>query len=137
VKQITDEAVDSSGSIRFVGSSKEDFIKPDKTVSPIENDNKESRECISRAHKINFRGVYYIIQGLSKKDKLQRELSIIFDVPFENVDVFTVGNSPDNSDMNTFDVRYSVHNSPYYKPEKLDGLLASRQEMVTKLKARC
>lgn len=61
---------------------------------------------------------------------MQRELARIFEVPIENVDVFTVGNSPSISDMNFFDVRYSVHNSPYWKAEKLNGKLAESKDLV-------
>jgi len=71
------------------------------------------------------------LQGKSKKDRLQAELAEIFDVPVENVDVFTVGTSPDTVDNNYFDVRYSVHNSPFWKPEKLNGKLAEKKEWVS------
>jgi len=116
--------VDSSGSIRFRGGSKEKFITPDSTVS-----SSTKQTCVTF-----FQQVYHDIlcfQGLSSKDKLQLELAKIFGVPVENVDVFTVGNSPELSDANVFDVRYSVHNSPYYKPEKLDGLLAEKSNIVS------
>jgi len=62
---------------------------------------------------------------------LQREIANTFDVPVENVDIFTV-NIPIgyNADAPEIDVRYSVHNSPFYKPEKLDGRMSTLKEKV-------
>ncbi|ODN00523.1 DE-cadherin [Orchesella cincta] len=100
VKEITDEAIESSGSIRFAGITKEGFIKPDST-------------------------------GKSKKDLLQDELAARFGVPKENVDIFTVLNPLQSPDPYQIDVRYSVHNSPYWKAEKLDGILAGAKETVS------
>ncbi|CAL8115153.1 unnamed protein product [Orchesella dallaii] len=100
VKEITDEAVDNSGSIRFSGITKEGFIKPEAN-------------------------------GKSKKDILQEELAARFGVPKENVDIFTVY-SIQGADPYLIDVRYSVHNSPYWKAEKLDGILSGAKETLQK-----
>lgn len=63
---------------------------------------------------------------------MQAELANIFNVPLENVDVFTVLSPKQYNDPNLVDVRYSVHNSPYWKAEKLDGILAANKEVVSK-----
>lgn len=68
---------------------------------------------------------------MSKKDILQDELASIFGVPKENVDVFTVLNSLQIPDPTKVDVRYSVHNSPYWKSERLDGALSEQKDRVS------
>lgn len=105
VKEIPEEAVDKSGSIRFVNATAEDFI----TIQP---------------------------DGLSKKDILHRQLSILFNTSLDNVDIFTVFNKLTINDS-FLDVRFSAHGSPYYQPEKLNTLAALHQnELEQKLGAR-
>ncbi|CAG7733720.1 unnamed protein product [Allacma fusca] len=99
VKEIPEEAVIQSGSIRFM-TTQEQFIKPDS-------------------------------EGKSKRDRLQTEIAKTFNIPEENVDVFTVINSPRSTDS-TIDVRYSAHGSPYYKAEKLDGITGQRKDELEK-----
>ncbi|XP_063832416.1 DE-cadherin [Ostrinia nubilalis] len=99
VKEIPEEAVDKSGSIRFVNVTAEEFIVPE-------------------------------MDGLSKKEKLHRRLSELYNTSMDNVDVFTVyGNKPTNKDT-YLDVRFSAHGSPYYPPEKLDSMVVGIQEKL-------
>ncbi|XP_055837872.1 DE-cadherin [Episyrphus balteatus] len=63
VKEIPEEAVDKSGSIRFVNITKEEFISVPRYGGPNE---------------------------LSLKDQLQKSLAKLFNISLENVDVFTV-----------------------------------------------
>lgn len=57
-------------------------------------------------------------------------------MPKENVDIFTVLNSLQSPDPTKVDVRYSVHNSPYWKSEKLDGILSGNKEAVSEKKSK-
>ncbi|KAL9916406.1 DE-cadherin [Glossina fuscipes fuscipes] len=95
---LPEEAVDKSGSIRFYNVTKEDFIS------------------IPRYAQGN--------NALSLKDRLQFYLSKLFNTSVANVDVFTVLQNANN----TLDVRYSAHGSPYYAPEKLNGIVAQHQQ---------
>lgn len=97
VKEIPEEAVDKSGSIRFYGTTAEEFIK-------IPSDGSAG--------------------GLSQKDRLRLSLSHLFNTSAENVDVFTVLK---NDNASLLDVRFSAHGSPYYAPELLNGKIAQSQ----------
>ncbi|CAH1964482.1 unnamed protein product [Acanthoscelides obtectus] len=100
VKEIPEEAVIKSGSVRLRGITKEDFIAEQ---------------------------VWFInIGGPSKKDILQRHLSKIVNTSLENVDVFTVMTSP-NMTNDFVDVRFSAHGSPYYAPENLENKLTEHR----------
>lgn len=68
-------------------------------------------------------------QGTSKKDKLHRRLSLLYNTSIDNVDVFTVSNKRTVKDQ-FLDVRFSAHGSPYYPPEKLDSMVTGIQEKV-------
>lgn len=97
VKEIPEEAVDKSGSIRFYGTTAEEFIK-------IPSDGSAG--------------------GLSQKDRLRLSLSNLFNTSTENVDIFTVLKN-DNSSL--LDVRFSAHGSPYYASERMNGKIAQNQ----------
>uniref|UniRef100_T1PGQ5 Cadherin n=1 Tax=Musca domestica TaxID=7370 RepID=T1PGQ5_MUSDO len=97
VRELPEEAVDKSGSIRFFNVTKEDFISVPRDA---QGDN-----------------------ALSLKDRLQFYLARLFNTSVENVDVFTVLQNANN----TLDVRFSAHGSPYYAPEKLNGIVAQHQ----------
>lgn len=96
VREIPEEAVRKSGSIRFHGMTAEEFIMPRYDMGP------------------------------SPKEKLTKSLAEMFNISTENVDVFTVYSS-DNKNPKVIDVRFSAHGSPYYEPEKLNGMVAQRQ----------
>lgn len=72
VKEIPDEAVDKSGSIRFYNMTAEDFIKVSRDAEP---------------------------GTLSLKDRFQYSLARILNVSYENVDVFTVLNYNNTLDV--------------------------------------
>uniref|UniRef100_A0A6B2EJU5 Cadherin egf lag seven-pass g-type receptor n=1 Tax=Phlebotomus kandelakii TaxID=1109342 RepID=A0A6B2EJU5_9DIPT len=101
VREIPEEAVDKSGSIRFYGVTAEEFI-----VQPTDG------SAGGKSHKDRFR------------DALARTLNVSVD----NVDVFTVLKHDYNASY--LDVRYSAHGSPYYPPEKLNGLVGQNQEKL-------
>lgn len=95
VKEIPEEAVDKSGSIRFYDISAEKFIDED----PI-----------------------------SHKEKLRSALSELYNTSRENVDIFTV--LKNELDSGVLDVRFSAHGSPYYAPEKMNGMIAQNQHTL-------
>ncbi|GAB0089877.1 DE-cadherin [Sergentomyia squamirostris] len=101
VREIPEEAVDKSGSIRFYGITAEEFI-----VQPTDGS----------------------AGGKSHKDRFRDSLARTFNVSLENVDVFTVLKHDYNASY--LDVRYSAHGSPYYPPEKLNGLVGQNQEKL-------
>ena len=47
------------------------------------------------------------------------------------MDVFTVINPDIANDANVVDVRFSAHNSPFYKPERLDGVMGRNKDRVS------
>ncbi|XP_054736553.1 DE-cadherin [Anastrepha obliqua] len=102
VRELPEEAVDKSGSIRFFNITKEQFI------------------AVARDAQAD--------DSLSLKDRLQYSLAKLFNTSVTNVDVFTVLQNTNN----TLDVRYSAHGSPYYAPEKLNGIVAQHQQMLEK-----
>ncbi|XP_052897559.1 DE-cadherin-like [Anopheles moucheti] len=95
VKEIPEEAVDKSGSIRFYNVTAEEFVSrtPGQLTTP--------------------------------KDRLQASIANTLNVSRENVDVFTVLKR-DNANGTFLDVRFSAHGSPYYAPERLNGMLGYR-----------
>lgn len=60
--------------------------------------------------------------GVSKRDRFRKQMSRYLNAT--HVDVFTV--LPSKGGKYT-DVRFSAHGSPYYEPEKLEGVLAKRK----------
>jgi hypothetical protein len=100
VKEIPEEAVDKSGSIRFVDITAEKFVDDGNQISP--------------------------------KEKLHDFLAKTFNASKENIDIFTV--LKNERDSAILDVRFSIHGSPYYAPEKLNGrILQSKREMEREL----
>ncbi|XP_061519659.1 DE-cadherin [Anopheles gambiae] len=95
VKEIPEEAVDKSGSIRFHNVTAEEFVSrtPGQLTTP--------------------------------KDRLQASIANTLNVSRENVDVFTVLKR-DNVNGTFLDVRFSAHGSPYYAPERLNGMMGYR-----------
>ncbi|XP_051171041.1 DE-cadherin [Leptopilina boulardi] len=94
IKEIPEEAVAKSGSVRFYGMNAEEFVMP------------------------------FGDSGFSKKNMFQQILGNILNVSTDNVDVFTVLHSPHHNNKSLLDVRFSAHGSPYYAPEKLNTILA-------------
>ena len=100
VKEIPEEAVAKSGSVRFYGMNAEEFV-----VAPFDS-------------------------GVSKKDIFQEILANFFNTSAENVDVFTVLHSPHHNNKSLLDVRFSAHGSPYYAPEKLNTIVAENAKII-------
>ncbi|XP_014244956.1 DE-cadherin isoform X2 [Cimex lectularius] len=101
VKEIPEEAVDKSGSVRIAGITAEEFIEPNAN-------------------------------GLNKQAILRKYLSKYLNVSEENIDIFTVINSPHNSNATLLDVRFSAHGSPYYSPEKLNAAVSAHNDELEK-----
>lgn len=101
VKEIPEEAVDKSGSVRMVGVTAEEFIEPLPSGGP-------SKHELFRAH-----------------------VARMLYVSLEKVDVFTVLHSPHNSNASLLDVRFSAHGSPYRHPEKLNAAVALNKAVVS------
>lgn len=102
VKEIPEEAVDKSGSIRLYGITAEEFIKPKRQANGNE---------------------------ISLKDQFRNSLARILNVTTENVDVFTVLK---NDNASVLDVRFSAHGSPYYEAERLNGKVLLNQHALEK-----
>ena len=101
MKEIPEEAVDKSGSVRMVGVTAEEFIQPGPGGTP------------------------------SKHSLFQARIAQIANVSIDNVDVFTVLHSPHNSNSSLLDVRFSAHGSPYRQPEKLNADIARNKGIVS------
>uniref|UniRef100_A0A182N806 Cadherin domain-containing protein n=1 Tax=Anopheles dirus TaxID=7168 RepID=A0A182N806_9DIPT len=95
VKEIPEEAVDHSGSIRFHNVTAEEFVSrtPGQLTTP--------------------------------KDRLQMSIANMLNVSRDNVNIFTVFKR-DNVNGTFLDVRFTAHGSPYYVPEKLNGMVGYR-----------
>ncbi|XP_069678927.1 DE-cadherin [Periplaneta americana] len=100
VKEIPEEAVDKSGSVRMVGITAEEFIEPGPGGKP------------------------------SKHELFQRRIARILNVSVDNVDVFTVLHSPHETNASHLDVRFSAHGSPYKRPEKLNSIIALNKDAI-------
>jgi Cadherin cytoplasmic region/Laminin G domain len=94
VREIPEEAVVQSGSVRLYGITAEEFI-----------DEKHGE--------------------LSPKEKFRYSMAQLLNVSADNLDVFTVLKS--DNDSLILDVRFSAHGSPYYAPERLNGMVAQNQ----------
>ncbi|XP_059351786.1 neural-cadherin-like [Daphnia carinata] len=102
VREITHEAVTSSGSIRIAGISDEDFIRIwDYRTQDIVK---------------------------SKIDKLRDKLAQLLAVDRENVDIFSVQLRQQRPPIT--DIRFSAHGSPFYKPIKLNGIVLQHREEI-------
>lgn len=102
VKDIPEEAVDKSGSVRFYGITAEEFI---------------------RTH-IDANG-----NEVSLKERFRHSLARILNATLDNVDVFTVLK---NENSSVLDVRFSAHGSPYYEAELLNGKVLIHQHQLEK-----
>lgn len=67
--------------------------------------------------------------GHSRYQLMREMLASWLDTTVDNVDIFTVLNHPFRE--RTIDVRYSAHGSPYYRPTKLNGLMALYKSRVS------
>lgn len=73
----------------------------------------------------------FVQQGLSKRDKLHRRLSRLFNTSLDNVDVFSVMSKGSMFEQ-FLDVRVSAHGSPYYLPEKINYMISTHMDEVRK-----
>ncbi|XP_015922304.1 neural-cadherin-like isoform X1 [Parasteatoda tepidariorum] len=105
VKEIPEEAVFSSGSIRIAGHSDEDFIR----IWDWKNK----------------------VQVESKYNKFREILAKLLKVKKDNVDIFTVLKHQDHPPM--ADIRFSAHGSPYYKASRLDGLIGLHRKNIEQI----
>lgn len=106
VKEISETAVYSSGSIRMADISEEEFISnwDDKSNTPTK----------------------------SKYEKMKEKISTLVDAKMENVDLFTVKKKLGSASV--LDIRFSAHGSPFYKPEQINGILSGkRSELETEI----
>ncbi|KAF7994833.1 hypothetical protein HCN44_004305 [Aphidius gifuensis] len=102
IKDIPEEAVLRSGSIRLLNITQEEFIIKD------------------------------IDTKKSIKDRFQEEYAKILNISVENVDVFTVLHSPhNNQNKSLLDVRFSAHASPYWASEKLNTILTENYDKLS------
>ena len=71
-------------------------------------------------------------QTASLYRRLIGELARLFSTAPENVDLFGV----QNNGAGGVDVRYAAHGSPYYRAEKMDGIVAQNKQRVRRAVAR-
>lgn len=102
VKDIPEEAVYNSGSIRIAGVTAEDFIR-------VWNQKHQRVQ-------------------ISMYNKFKEILSRILKVDRDNIDVFSVATKSERPPIT--DVRFAAHGSPYYKAEYLDGTVALNKEII-------
>lgn len=102
VKEISEEAIYNSGSIRISGITAEDFIRVWNW--------KENR------------------QAVSKYEKFRNCIARLTNAHKENIDVFSVILKQERPPIT--DVRFSAHGSPYYKAEMLNGIVALNRELI-------
>ncbi|KAK1161935.1 neural-cadherin-like [Acipenser oxyrinchus oxyrinchus] len=99
VKELRDEAIYNSGSIRLSDITAEEFVQKGE-------------------------------DGKSRFEIFKEFLAEIFPAPPDNINVFSVMNVKDRRT----DVRFSVHGSSYFRPEKLHGYIAAyNQELQSVL----
>lgn len=106
VRNLPDEAVFNSGSIRLSGITDEDFIRI--------WDWKNQR------------------QVPSKFEMLRETLSKILKEPTENIDIFSVMTRYKKGRIPETDVRFSAHGSPYHKSTFLNGYVAINRRAIEK-----
>lgn len=106
VRNLPDEAVYNSGSIRLSGITDEDFI----------------RVWDWRTQR----------QVPSKFEMLRETLSKILKEPTDNIDIFSVITHYRKGRVPETDVRFSAHGSPYHKPTFLNGYVAINRRAIEK-----
>lgn len=67
-------------------------------------------------------------QPVSRFERFYQSLVNLLSVPRENVEVFTVQDSPDQD--RTVNVRFAAHGSPYYTPARMNGLVWANKDQV-------
>ncbi|XP_055930136.1 neural-cadherin-like isoform X4 [Argiope bruennichi] len=102
VKEIPEEAIFNSGSIRISGISAEDFVRVWNWT--------ENRQVKSKYHK--FRDM---ISSLTSTRR-------------DNVDIFSVILKQERPPIT--DVRFAAHRSPYFKASMLNGIVALNRELI-------
>ncbi|MCL4133902.1 UNVERIFIED_CONTAM: hypothetical protein GTU68_064760, partial [Idotea baltica] len=102
IKDITEEDVINSGSVRIAGISAEDFIRV--------WDYKKQK----------------IVK--SKYEKFREEIAKLFETNIENIDVFSVQLYDSRPPIT--DVRFSVHGSLHYQPVRLNGLVLQHRSEI-------
>lgn len=103
VKEIPEEAVRSSGSIRVSGITAEDFVRVWSW--------RTQRQQPSMYEL--FKNMLMNITRVRNKD---------------NIDIFSVITKSERPPVT--DIRFSVHGSPYYKPVYLDGTVALNRDLI-------
>ena len=103
VKEIPEEAVRNSGSIRVSGITGEDFVRV--------YDWKTQRQRPSMYEM--FKNMLMNITRVRNKD---------------NIDIFSVITKSERPPIT--DIRFSIHGSPYYKPVYLDGTVALNRDLI-------
>ncbi|CAH1779064.1 unnamed protein product [Owenia fusiformis] len=112
VQEIYDDAVYSSGSIRFAKMTQEQFIERNKTGTGVED------------------------YGKSRSTLLAEQIATMLSVPVGNVHIFSVRDNATNTTAkdrqpNTHtDVRFAAHGSPWYRTARLDGLVLDNKEQI-------
>ncbi|XP_022246295.1 neural-cadherin-like [Limulus polyphemus] len=105
VQEIPEEAIYSSGSVRILGTSAEDFVR----VSEWKNE--ETRK--------------------SKFDKFRDALARVLKIGQENIDIFTVYLKQERPPVT--DVRFAAHGSTYYKASILNGAVDLNRKLIEQL----
>ncbi|UYV85015.1 hmr-1 [Cordylochernes scorpioides] len=102
VKELPEEAVLNSGSIRIAGITPEDFIR---VWNPLKRQMKKS-----------------------KYELFRERLARLIKIKPDNVDVFSVIMNRERPPIT--DIRFSAHGSPYYKAEMLNGIVALNRDLI-------
>lgn len=103
VKEIPEEAIYKSGSLRISGVTAEDFVRVYDWKTPDK-------------------------PKISMYEKFKNALSNIMKTKTENIDVFSVITRQERPPIT--DIRFSVHGSPYYESVYLDGTVAVNRDHI-------
>ncbi|XP_015784984.1 neural-cadherin [Tetranychus urticae] len=103
VREIPEEAIYKSGSLRVSGVTAEDFVRTYDWQTPT-------------------------YQKISKYDKFKNALSEIMKTKPDNIDVFSVITRQERPPIT--DIRFAVHGSPYYESTYLDGTVAVNRDHI-------
>lgn len=78
---------------------------------------------------LNARAADFVVVKDGQKSRMARMQQLVanmFNLNMENVDIVTVK----NVEPNFLDVRYAVHASPYYHPDKLNAMMEMHRDVV-------
>ncbi|KAI5644881.1 cadherin domain-containing protein [Phthorimaea operculella] len=134
VKEIPEEAVDKSGSIRFLNVTAEEFIVPE-----VDGFSKKEKLHIRLAKLFNVSldnvDIFTVSNKQTVKDAFMDVRFSAHGSPYyspEKLNSMVIGIQDQTVKDAFMDVRFSAHGSPYYSPEKLNSMVIGIQDQTVK-----